>query len=83
MNQQNFSCDKSQQKAAIVKAQGKFLTDRLNGKHFVYLFSMDTFFAEIWYRRDNFEIDLVLTFRSTALLEPYLEEMSLEQLLGS
>ncbi|PSR55648.1 hypothetical protein AHMF7605_20125 [Adhaeribacter arboris] len=82
MNQPYFFCNKREQKAALIRAQGKFLADRLNGEHFVYLFSVDSFFAEIWYRRDNYEVDLVLSFKSLALLEPYLEEVNIAPLLG-
>ncbi|QMU31334.1 hypothetical protein [Adhaeribacter radiodurans] len=82
MNHPYFSCISREQKAALVRVKGNFLADRLNGEHLVYLFSLDTFFVEIWYRRDNFEIDLVLSFKSATLLEPYLEKVNFDQLIG-
>ena len=70
------------QRAAMVWAQGKFLTIRVSGEYSVCLYSMGEFFAEIWYRIVDNQVDFVRGFKSNALLEPYLELVDLSEILS-
>ncbi|QNF32875.1 hypothetical protein HUW51_09070 [Adhaeribacter swui] len=81
MNLYDFFGNNHQQRASLVWEQGEFLTIRVSGEYSVCLYSMGNFFAEIWYRIVDNQVDFVRGFKSNALLEPYLELVDLSQII--
>lgn len=82
MNLYDFFGNDHAQRAILVGEHGKFLTIRVSGEYSVCLYAMDNFFAEIWYRIADNQVDFVRGFKSNALLEPYLELVDLSQIIG-
>lgn len=76
----DFNRSNHDQRASIINKQGKFLLIRPGGKYSICLYSMDKFFAEVWYRIIDQEIELVRGFNSTACLEPYLNMVDISDI---
>ncbi len=56
---------------AILK--GTFLMDRLTENHYVKLYNLDNFYVEVYFDDITHCIETVEAFRSTNMLLPYLE----------
>ncbi|PSR54021.1 hypothetical protein AHMF7605_11060 [Adhaeribacter arboris] len=74
-----FSCD-HEERAELVCTQGELVIVRGSGAYRICLYTMGRFFAEVWYRADNNEVDLVRGFKSLDMLEPYLELVNLSEI---
>ena len=82
MNLLYFLHQNHKQRAAWTRTNGKFLIVRESGAYSIYLYAVDNFFAEVWHRLADNEIELVRGFRSTHLLAPYLEMIDLNELVS-
>ncbi|PSR54071.1 hypothetical protein AHMF7605_11340 [Adhaeribacter arboris] len=67
----DFNRATNPQRAALVWQRGTFLADRVSGGCTLCLYHMGPFFAEIWYRVVDNEIQGVRGFKSVTCLEPY------------
>lgn len=83
MTLHTFLLHDHEQRAAFVRVKGAFLALRKSGAYTICLFSIDTFFAEVWYRLADQEVEMVRAFKSLELLEPYLEMVELSELVQS
>lgn len=83
MNLNCFLHQNHKQRAAWTLANGKFLLMRESGAFTICLYSVDTYFAEVWYRKTDNEMQLVRGFRSTGLLSPYLAMIDLTGLVAT
>jgi hypothetical protein len=70
------------ERAELVWQHGRLLATRDHMGCSVVLYKMAEFFAEVWYSPEDNQIALVHGFRSPELLEPYIESINLEELLG-
>ena len=77
-----FNCLPRDERAALVWQRGRFLAIRQEMGCSVALYHLGGFFAEVWYSPEDNQIALVHGFESRRLLEPYLEIINLEGLLG-
>ena len=75
----HYSLDK---RADLVWQHGRFLALRQERDCSVALYDLKVFFAEVWYAQEGNEIMLVRGFRDLSMLEPYLEVIDLEGLMG-
>jgi len=74
-----FSCNHDE-RADLVYSQGELVVVRGSGAYRIYLYTLNRFFAEVWCRSDNNEVDLVRGFKSVDMLEPYLELIDISEL---
>lgn len=77
-----FNRNNHEQRIALVWKHGNFLEVRQSRSYHIGLYSMGKFFAEIWYRPADNEIELVRGFNSKAMLEPYLDQVDLTDITG-
>ncbi|QMU30447.1 hypothetical protein [Adhaeribacter radiodurans] len=80
MNLYDFNHKNHEKRIALIRTQGEFLAVRVSNYYVIKLYSVDKFFAEIWYRGENCEVGLVRGFTGIALLEPYLEMVDLSEI---
>lgn len=66
------------EKADIVWEHGAFLTNRVEGRFGINLYSLSDFYVEVWYSTPNNKIEEIRTFKSIEPLEPYLGEIDLD-----
>ncbi|PSR55906.1 hypothetical protein AHMF7605_21580 [Adhaeribacter arboris] len=81
MNLYYFHQLPSEDRATLVWEQGEFLTVRVSGNCNVCLYDMRKFFAEIWYRVEENEVEAVRGFTSNSCLEPYLNLVDLSDII--
>ena len=82
MNLYQFNFYSLDKRAEMVWKHGSFLAIRHDGGYSVVLYHMGEFFAEVWYSSANNQAHTVRGFKSRKLLEPYLELIRLEDLVG-
>lgn len=82
MNLYQFNCCDFSRRAEAVWRNGDYLSVRHEGKHRVVLYHMGEFFAEVCYLPEENQVKAVRGFKSKACFEPYLEMVSLEELMG-
>ncbi|WP_354432485.1 MULTISPECIES: hypothetical protein [unclassified Mucilaginibacter] len=56
---------------------GTYIGDRPDGKFFVQLYNLGSFYAEVFYDVENNEINSIRGFKSTKIIEPYLTHIKL------
>ncbi|RDV11866.1 hypothetical protein DXT99_23465 [Pontibacter diazotrophicus] len=82
MNIYQFNYYALDQRAEMVWQYGSYLAVRHDGGHSVVLYHMGEFFAEVWYSPEDNQVKTVRGFKSKTCLEPYLQMVSLEELMG-
>ncbi|MFD2247352.1 hypothetical protein [Pontibacter ruber] len=75
-----FNCLPREERAELVWEHGRYLAIREEMGCSVALYHMGRFFAEVWYSPEDNQIALVHGFTSRSLLEPYLDQIDLEDL---
>lgn len=80
MTLHDFNRNNHKQRVALIGEQGEFLLIRSSAKYSICLYFMDKFFAEVWYRVADQEIELARGFNSTVCLEPYLNMVDLSDI---
>ena len=65
-------------KAQMVWDHGTFLTNKADDFKAVNLFSLSSFYVEIWYDRVNNTITQIRSFSSIKQLSPYLDDMDVD-----
>jgi hypothetical protein len=61
----------------LLYEQGVYLGKRRSGNQRILLFQLEGFYAEVFYRKYRCYPQHLRCFRSTVLLDPYLEDMEL------
>lgn len=82
MNLYQFNYYDLNRRAEIVWRNGSYLSVRHDGGHSVVLYHMGEFFVEVYYSPEDNQVKTVRGFKSKAYLEPYLERVSLQELMG-
>jgi hypothetical protein len=70
------------ERVRLVWEHGSFLCLRHAKRCSVMLYHMGGFFAEVWYLPQENRIDSICGFTGKACLEPYLEMIDLQGLMG-
>lgn len=65
----------------LLYEEGVYIGKRKEGYQNVLLYQLDTFYVEIFYYKHRCYCTGIRSFRSTVLLDPYLESMDLEHLV--
>lgn len=60
-------------------SRGDFLGEREAKPYVIFLFNIGNFYAEIYYDENRNKITRVKPFKTVRILEPYLEQLVLEQ----
>ncbi len=60
---------------------GVFIADRQSHKHSIMLYQIDGFYIEVLYHKTNNSVE-VRCFESLSLLQPYLEQINLNEILA-
>ena len=81
-NLKEFNQLNQEQKVALVLDRGIFIQLRVNSNYSIVLYSLDGFFAEIWYKTASAKFFMVRGFSNQDMLEPYLEAIDLSALIG-
>ncbi|WP_460571812.1 hypothetical protein [Flaviaesturariibacter terrae] len=68
--------------AHIICEQGVLLCERREDDYLIALYSLDSFYVEVYYRLPSEEVEKFRSFHSTDLLEPYLGAIRFEELVG-
>ncbi len=71
-----------EQKKVTVLHEGVFIAKRNSYSHLVFLFQMDNYYVESYCNIENKSIEEYRVFRDMAALHPYLESISLSDLLN-
>ncbi len=82
MTNYQFNALNDPQKADAVW-DGTYLGDRQDDNHSILLYEVDSFYVEVYYHKEFNNITRFRSFITTDLLEPYLRQIDLLQLLNS
>ena len=70
------------QKRFVVMNHGLLVAKRKNQQQMIFLFQMENYYVETWFRREDKAIESFLVFRDTDHLQPYLDNIPLDDLLN-
>ena len=82
MKQFEFQLLATPEQINILYKQGVYIGKRKENKLTVLLYQVDSFYVEVVYRLYRRHIARIRCFASTALLDPYLEQIDVEHLVG-
>jgi hypothetical protein len=68
----------SDEQAQYIWDKGTYLLSRQLGRYNISLYHVDSFYAEIWYNKEDNVIYAITPFRDITRLDPYLKDMVLE-----
>lgn len=68
-------------KARLLCRCGVHLADRIEGDYVIALYALADFYAEVHHRFVDSEVVMIGSFYNTALLQPYLQKISVANLL--
>ncbi|MCJ8167301.1 hypothetical protein MKJ04_20845 [Pontibacter sp. E15-1] len=80
MNLSQFNKQPLAQRAGILMEQGTFLALRHRSQYVICLYHVHQFFAEVWFEPRRHEFVLVRGLQGTVYLEPYLDQINLQDL---
>lgn len=72
--------EKNDQRLCLL-TEGTFLDERSTLRHDVMLYEMDGFYSEAYFIKDTNKAAFFKTFTGTDALEPYLQQINLQNLL--
>lgn len=67
---------------AYIRADGQYLHYRIKGWCKINLYSLGSFYVEIWYLYNLKDIGLIRTYTKTACLDPYLLDLEVPDCLN-
>lgn len=79
-NHQFNQLEKNEQRLRLL-TEGTFLDERSTVRHDVMLYELDGFYIEAYFVKNTNKAAFFKTFTDTNLLEPYLEQMDIQDLL--
>lgn len=82
MRLSDFILLKEEDKKLIVLHNGVLVAKRSNLNHLVFLFQLDNYYVETYCNLRNKAIEEYRVFDHTALLDPYLETIALDDLMN-
>ena len=81
MNLYEFELLSDNEQIDLLYADGVYLGKRKAGEYSVVLYQLDNFYVEILYKRYRYYISRIRCFTSTNLLEPYLVQINIEDIV--
>ncbi len=78
LSQDKFELLSITKQIAYLALKGTYLASREQGKFRITLFYLNTFFVEIWHKKENPKNLIILTFSNNADLDVYLKCIELE-----
>ncbi len=81
MTQNEFRLLPQAEQLDLLYTMGVFIGKRKQDNISILLFQLDSFYAEVHYQKHRCFASYILCSRSTDLLEPYLEQIELEDLV--
>jgi hypothetical protein len=81
MEMLNFQVMSETKKIDFLYKQGVYIGKRKQFGLSIVLYQLDSFYAEIFYKKYRTYINKIRTFDNTDLLEPYLEQINVEHLV--
>jgi hypothetical protein len=69
------------EQAGIICDEGVLLAERTEDDNLVVLYAVGSFYVEVFYRNADSEIIKFRSFQSVQFLEPYLEQINIDQLV--
>ena len=76
-----FKLLSDEERLDILYNQGVYIGKRKYGKETVVLYQLEGFYIEVFYIKYRYYVRRLHCFRSTLLLDPYLEGMNVENLV--
>ena len=70
-----------QDQLKVVWQRGKLVEARRIPGFWLYLYSVNAFFVEMWICQRRYDVELVRVLTNTTELEPYIDKVSLAELL--
>jgi hypothetical protein len=77
---EDFQCSSFEKKCDWVIANSNFIASRVLGSAKVYLYHSDKFFIEVYYSTSYKKVLMINAFNSISGLEPYAENVTLDDL---
>lgn len=77
---EDFQCSSFEKKCDWVIGYSNFIASRILGSAKVYLYHSGNFFIEVYYSTSYKKVLMINAFNSVSGLEPYAENVSLEDL---
>ena len=78
----DFQLLEEAEQIAVLYEQGVYIGKRKEGELPVLLYQLEGFYAEVFYRLYRRSVLKIRCSGSTSILEPYLEQIDVEQLVG-
>ncbi|MDB5252615.1 MAG: hypothetical protein JWP27_1784 [Flaviaesturariibacter sp.] len=82
MKDQFYNTPEENAQTSTIWEEGTYLTERLQGFHRIMLYQVDDFYVEVTYHTHFNVILRVSRFSDTHYLEPYLQSININALLG-
>jgi hypothetical protein len=79
----DFSLLSRSEQADLLYNEGVYVGKQKRPGQTILLYQLKSFYAEIYYHRYRSHVTRIHCFTSTTLLDPYLKDISLEELVGS
>lgn len=81
MTMYDFQLLPEQQQIKELYEHGVFIGKRKEGYSIILLYQLESFYIEVFYRKYRSHIKRLHCFESTELLDPYLEQIDVENLV--
>ena len=69
------------EKVDFIYREGIYVGKRKKNSITIVLYQIDSFYAEIFYRKYRYSVNRIRCFTSTLPLDPYLEQIDVEELI--
>ena len=81
MTVQDFQLLPQQEQVEILCKDGIYIGKHKDANSIILLYQVDAFYVEVFYRKYRSHIKLLHCFESTEYLDPYLEQINVEDLV--
>ena len=81
MTMYDFQLLPEQQQIEILYRDGVYIGKRRDGVSIILLYQLESFYVEVYYRKYRSHIKQLYCFESTDQLDPYLEQIDVENLV--
>lgn len=78
----NFILLPGEGQAQHLLESGRYLGNRSLGVYQINLYSVEDFFVEVWYNKDEDTVYAITPFKDSTRLEPFVENIDLEVLIS-
>lgn len=81
MTYDQFDTQTRDQQRKLLLHEGTYLSYRKCDQYSAFLYQVNNFYVEVFFKVNNLEITYVHSFEDTDHLEPYLDKINLEDLM--